>query len=106
MVALAITPLRQLTGQPVLRRLYAFFYASLHLMAYLALDLRGYWTHFLRRDRQVPHIARWLQRLAAAGAPGDHLDAGVGRGASAALGQLHKLVYAIGVLAVLHFWRR
>jgi methionine sulfoxide reductase heme-binding subunit len=51
MVALAITPLRQLTGQPVLLRfrriigLYAFFYASVHLAVYLVLDLRGYWTH-------------------------------------------------------------
>ena len=45
MIALAITPLRQLTGQAVLIRfrrmlgLYAFFYATLHLSAYLALDL-------------------------------------------------------------------
>src|SRR3546814_2090981 len=49
MLALAITPLRQLTGKPVFIRfrrmigLYAFAYACLHFSAYLVLDLRGYW---------------------------------------------------------------
>ena len=53
MVALAVTPLRQLTGQPVLIRfrrmlgLYAFVYATLHFGAYLVLDLRGYWEIIL-----------------------------------------------------------
>ncbi|HST44680.1 MAG TPA: sulfoxide reductase heme-binding subunit YedZ, partial [Luteimonas sp.] len=45
MVTLAISPLRQLTGQAVLLRfrrmlgLYAFAYATLHLLVYLGLDL-------------------------------------------------------------------
>src|SRR5690606_40296635 len=47
LLTLAVTPLRQLTGQPVLlqfRRmlgLYAFAYASLHFAAWLGLDLRS-----------------------------------------------------------------
>ena len=51
MLALAITPLRQLTGQAVLVRfrrmlgLYAFFYATVHFSAYLGLDLRWFLTH-------------------------------------------------------------
>src|SRR5690606_18234773 len=50
LLALAVTPLRQLTGQAVLMRfrrmlrLYASAYASMHLAAYLGLDLGGYWT--------------------------------------------------------------
>src|SRR3546814_21059865 len=49
MLALALTPLRQLTGKAVFIRfrrmigLYAFAYACLHFFAYLLLDLRGYW---------------------------------------------------------------
>lgn len=56
LITLAITPLRQLTGQAVLIRfrrmlgLYAFFYASVHLTAYLWLDLRGFWTQILKRS--------------------------------------------------------
>ena len=62
MVALAITPLRQLTGQPVLIRfrrmlgLYAFFYACLHFAAYLVLDLRGYWTQIFEEIAKRPYI--------------------------------------------------
>ena len=110
MVALAITPLRQLTGQPVLLRfrrmmgLYAFFYASLHLTAYLALDLRGYWTQIFEEIVKRPYITvgftAWLLLVPLAITSTQGWMRRLGR----RWGQLHKLVYAIGVLAVLHFW--
>src|SRR5918993_1589503 len=62
MLTLAITPLRQITGQPVLLRfrrmlgLYAFAYATLHLSAYLVLDLRGYWTQIFEEIVKRPYI--------------------------------------------------
>ncbi|HJS34884.1 MAG TPA: protein-methionine-sulfoxide reductase heme-binding subunit MsrQ, partial [Pseudoxanthomonas sp.] len=62
MVALAVTPLRQLTGQSALLRfrrmlgLYAFFYATLHLAVYLGLDLRGYWTQIFEDIVKRPYI--------------------------------------------------
>ena len=110
MVALAITPLRQLTGQPVLIRfrrmlgLYAFFYASLHFAAFLALDLRGYWTLIFEEIVKRPYITvgftAWLLLVPLAITSTQGWIRRLGRN----WGHLHKLVYAVGVLAVLHFW--
>ena len=110
LLTLAVTPLRQLTGKPVLLRfrrmlgLYAFFYACLHLAAYLALDLGGYWAQIFEEIAKRPYItvgftawlllvplavtstAGWIRRL------GRHWV------------RLHRLVYLVAVLAVLHFW--
>ncbi len=110
LVTLAITPLRQLTGQAALIRfrrmlgLYAFFYACLHLSAYLALDLRGYWTQIFEEIVKRPYItvgfAAWLLLVPLAVTSTTGWIRRLGR----QWGRLHKLVYAIGVLAVLHFW--
>jgi sulfoxide reductase heme-binding subunit YedZ len=110
MVALAITPLRQLTGQAVLIRfrrmigLYAFFYACLHFAAYLGLDLRGYWTQIFAEIVKRPYItvgfSAWLLLLPLAVTSTKGWIKRLGRN----WGRLHKLVYAAGVLAVLHFW--
>jgi sulfoxide reductase heme-binding subunit YedZ len=110
MLALAITPLRQLTGKPVLVRfrrmlgLYAFSYATLHLAAYLGLDLRGYWTQIFEEIAKRPYItvgfAAWLLLLPLAITSTTGWIRRLGRNWS----RLHKLVYAVGVLAVLHFW--
>jgi sulfoxide reductase heme-binding subunit YedZ len=110
MVTLAITPLRQLTGNPVLIRfrrmlgLYTFFYACLHLTAYLTLDLRGYWTQIFEEIVKRPYItvgfAAWLLLLPLAITSTQGWIRRLGRN----WGKLHRAVYAVGVLAVLHFW--
>lgn len=110
LITLAITPLRQLSGQPVLVRfrrmlgLYAFFYACLHLAAYLGLDLRGYWTQIFEEIVKRPYItvgfAAWLLLVPLAVTSTKGWMKRLGRN----WGRLHKLIYAIGVLAVLHFW--
>ena len=110
MLALAITPLRQLTGWNVLVRfrrmlgLYAFAYASLHLSAYLGLDLRGYWTQIFEDIAKRPYItvgfAAWLLLVPLAVTSTQGWIRRLGR----RWGQLHRLVYAIAILAVLHFW--
>jgi len=110
MLALAVTPLRQLSGKPVLVRfrrmlgLYAFFYACLHFAAYLGLDLRGYWTQIFEEIAKRPYItvgfAAWLLLLPLAITSTTGWIRRLGRNWA----RLHKLVYAIGVLAVLHFW--
>lgn len=110
MIALAVTPLRQLSGQAVLIRyrrmfgLYAFFYATLHFAAYLGLDLRGYWTQIFEEIAKRPYItvgfAAWLLLIPLAITSTKGWIKRLGRN----WGRLHKLVYAIGVLAVLHFW--
>ena len=110
LLTLAITPLRQLTGWTALLRfrrmlgLYAFAYASLHLAAYVVLDLRGYWPLLLEDIAKRPYITvgflAWLLLVP--------LAITSTRGWMRRLGrrwaQLHRLVYAVAVLAVLHFW--
>jgi sulfoxide reductase heme-binding subunit YedZ len=110
LLTLAITPLRQLTGQPVLLRfrrmlgLYAFFYATVHLAAYLGLDLRGYWTQIFEEIVKRPYITvgflAWLLLIPLAITS----TQGWMRRLKRNWGKLHKAIYAIGVLAVLHFW--
>jgi sulfoxide reductase heme-binding subunit YedZ len=110
MITLAITPLRQLTGQPLWLRfrrmlgLYAFFYATVHFTAYLVLDLRGYWAQIFEEIAKRPYITvgftAWLCLLPLAVTSTQAAIRRLGR----RWAQLHKLVYAIGVLAVLHFW--
>lgn len=110
MATLAVTPLRQLTGQPVLVRfrrmlgLYTFAYATLHFSAYLVLDLRGYWEIILEDIAKRPYITvgftAWLLLLPLAITSTKGWIRRLGRNWA----RLHKLVYAVGVLAVLHFW--
>lgn len=110
MIALAITPLRQLLHQPVLVRfrrmlgLYAFFYATLHFAAFLVLDLRGYWTQIFEEIAERPFItvgfAAWLLLVPLAATSTTAAIRRLGRNWA----RLHRLVYAVGVLAVLHFW--
>ena len=109
-LALAITPLRQLTGWAVLVRfrrmlgLYAFAYATLHLAAYVGLDLRGYWTQLFEDIAKRPYITvgflAWLLLVPLAVTSTTGWIRRLGRN----WGRLHKLVYAIGILAILHFW--
>lgn len=110
MLTLAITPVRQILHQPVLVRfrrmlgLYAFFYATLHFSAYLALDLRGYWTQIFEEIAKRPYITvgfiAWLLLVPLALTSTQGAIRRLGRNWA----RLHKLVYAVGVLAVLHFW--
>lgn len=110
LIALAITPLRQLSGQAVVLRfrrmlgLYAFAYASLHFAAYLALDLRGYWVQVFEEIAKRPYItvgfAAWLLLVPLAITSTRGWMRRLGR----RWGLLHRLVYPIAVFAVLHFW--
>ncbi|MFY2764917.1 sulfite oxidase heme-binding subunit YedZ [Arenimonas sp. MALMAid1274] len=109
LATLAMTPLRRITGQswPLRFRrllgLYAFFYASLHLSTYLVLDLGGYWTQVFEDIVKRPYItvgfAAWLLLVPLAVTSTRGWMRRLGR----RWGQLHKLVYVVGVLAVLHF---
>ena len=110
LLTLAITPLRQLTGWNVLVRfrrmlgLYAFAYATLHFAAYLGLDLRGYWMQVFEDIAKRPYITvgflAWLLLVPLAITSTSGWIKRLGR----RWARLHLLVYAIAVLAVLHFW--
>lgn len=109
LATLAITPLRRLTGLNQLvhyRRmlgLWAFAYASAHFAVYLGLDLGGYWAQVFGEIAKRPFItvgfAAWLLLLPLAATSTRAAMRRLGR----RWGQLHRIAYAAGVLAVLHF---
>ncbi|PZO10811.1 MAG: sulfoxide reductase heme-binding subunit YedZ [Lysobacteraceae bacterium] len=109
LLGLAMTPLRRLLGKPWpirFRRmvgLYAFLYATLHLATYVVLDLGQYWQQILEDIVKRPYItvgfAAWLLLVPLAVTSTKGWIRRLGR----RWGQLHKLVYAVGVLGVLHF---
>ena len=110
MVALAVTPLRQITGRAVLLRfrrllgLYAFFYATLHFAAWMVLDLRLDASQIATEIAERPYVtvgfAAWLLLMPLAATSFQRAMRALGR----RWGQLHRLVYVVAVLAVLHFW--
>lgn len=110
LLTLAVTPLRQLLGRPELLRfrrllgLWAFAYASLHFTAWLVLDLRGWWSQVFAEIAERPYITvgfvAWLLLVPLAVTSTRGWMRRLGRN----WGRLHRLVHAIAVLAVLHFW--
>ena len=110
-LALAVTPLRQLLHQPVLARyrrmlgLYAFFYASLHWLAYvvfdMGLDVAAIVADIPRRPFILVGTLAWLVLLALAVTS---IPALVRRLGGKRWQALHRAVYAVAALAVLHFW--
>jgi sulfoxide reductase heme-binding subunit YedZ len=111
LLTLAITPLRWLTGWawPVrLRRmlgLYAFFYAALHVASYVWLDqwfdLRAIVDDIVKRPYLTFGAAAFvlLIPLAVTSTKGWVRRLG-GRNWQ----RLHRLVYVIACLAILHYW--
>lgn len=110
MLTLAVTPLRQLSGAAVLMRfrrmlgLYAFAYATLHFAAWIVLDLRWDWSQVGAAIAKKPYVtvgfAAWLLLVPLAATSFQKAMRTLGR----RWGQLHRAIYAIAVLAVLHFW--
>jgi methionine sulfoxide reductase heme-binding subunit len=112
LVALAVTPLRRITGLNQLARLrrplglFAFFYATLHLAIYVGLDQFFAWAFIMEDLLERPFITvgflAWLLLLP--------LALTSNRASIIRLGRrwvlLHKLVYLAAPLAVIHyFWR-
>ncbi len=109
LITLAVTPLRRLTGWSDLLRfrrmlgLFVFFYATTHFMTWVWLDQELRWANILADVAKRPYVTvgfvAWLLLLA--------LAATSTRGMMRRLGrrwqQLHRAVYLIGVLAVLHY---
>lgn len=113
-LVLAMTPLRQMLHLPVLARfrrmlgLYVFFYACLHLLCYAWFDMGLEWSDIVADIPKRPFIlvgfAAWAILLAlAATSPKFMLKALGGKRWQ----WLHRAVYAVAALALLHFfWMR
>ena len=110
LLSLAMTPLRLLIRKswPIRFRrligLYAFFYASLHFAVYLFLDLGSYWSQIgadiVKRPFITVGFTAWLLLIPLAVTSNQWMMRRLKRNWQ----KLHKLVYAIGILGVLHYW--
>lgn len=113
-LTLAVTPLRQWTGWHALARLrrmlglFTFFYAVLHVLGYTWFDMGFEWADIVRDIPKRPFILVGTLALLLM-LP---LAATSFNGAIRALGArrwqwLHRLIYVIAALAILHFfWMR
>lgn len=110
-VTLSITPLRVATGWAWLMRLrrmfglFAFFYAVVHFLAYLWFDQWFDLAAILKDVLKRPYItAGFAALLLLVPLAATSSNGWVRRLGGRNWQRLHRLVYAIAVLAVIHFW--
>lgn len=110
-LVLAVTPGRVMSGWPWLARirrmlgLYVFFYATLHWFAYAWLDMglnvAALLDDVVKRPFILVGTLSWLILLALAATSFDRAVRVLG---GRRWRNLHRSVYAVAVLAILHFW--
>jgi methionine sulfoxide reductase heme-binding subunit len=110
LLTLAVTPVRELTGQPQLLRLrrmlglFAFFYVLLHFTIYLVLDLELNFATLGADIAKRPYITigftALLLLIPLAVTSTNAMMRRLGRRWQ----RLHRLVYVIAVLGVWHFY--
>lgn len=111
LIALAVTPVRLLTGWSVVGRLrrmlglYAFFYVVLHLSSYVGLDQfffwSGIWQDIIKRVYITLGMAAVLMLIPLAVTSTDKM---INRVGGKRWRLLHRLVYPAAVLGVIHFF--
>ncbi|MBA4708020.1 sulfite oxidase heme-binding subunit YedZ [Aquitalea aquatica] len=110
LITLAISPLRQLSGWgwPLrLRRmlgLYAFFYGCLHFTTYLWLDQFFDWSGILHDIAKRPFITVGFAAMLLMTPLAITSTQGWMRRLKRNWGRLHRLVYPVAMLGVLHYW--
>ncbi len=113
-LVLAITPLRVMTATPALARfrrmlgLFVFFYAVLHLLCYSWLDMEFVVGDIVRDIAKRPFILVGFAAVVLLSAlAGTSFNRAIKFMGARRWQRLHKLVYAIAGLALLHFfWMR
>jgi len=110
LIALAVTPLRQLSGRTWLARfrrmlgLYAFFYVFMHFLTWLLLDQRLVLPAIAEDIFERPFITLGAVALLILSAMAATSTAGMRRRMGRRWQQLHNWVYAAAILAVWHYW--
>ena len=110
MIALAVTPLRQISGVPLIGRfrrmlgLFAFFYVFLHFLVWLTLDKQLDWPAIVEDIGVRPYITLGFVATLLLLAMASTSTAGMRRRLGRRWQQLHSSVYAVGVLGVWHYW--
>ena len=109
-LTLAVTPLRRLTGLNALIRfrrmlgLFTFFYASLHFLTFIwfdhFFDLAEMTRDVLKRPFIAMGFSAFMLLVPLALTSNDFILRKLGRRWSL----LHRLIYLVAILAVLHFW--
>ncbi|NOY67640.1 MAG: sulfoxide reductase heme-binding subunit YedZ [Gammaproteobacteria bacterium] len=110
LIVLAVTPLRRITGWRFLIKLrrmlglFAFFYVTVHLLVYAVLDLTLDWSFLLEDILERPYITigftAWVLLIPLAVTSTNRMMRWLGKRWKT----LHKLVYLIGLLGVIHYW--
>lgn len=110
LIALSVTPLRQITGWNWLARfrrmlgLFAFFYVLMHFLAWLILDqgllLSAILEDILERPFITIGFAAFLLLLAMAVSSTNGMRRRLGKRWQ----QLHYSAYVVGILGVWHYW--
>jgi len=108
-LTLSMTPIRRITNisQWILYRrmlgLFVFFYASIHLLCYIALDYHFDWVDIkndiIKHRYVLVGFLAWLLLLPLAITSSDKMI----RKLKANWKLLHRLIYVIAILSVLHF---
>ena len=109
LATLSVTPLRRLTGRAGLIRyrrmlgLFAFFYACLHFITYIWLDqffdLAGIGKDIVKRPFITVGFAAFVLLIPLAATSNHAMMRRLGRHWQ----QLHRLIYPIAVLGVIHY---
>ena len=109
LITLAFTPIKILFGTVLQMRfrrmmgLFAFFYASLHLTVYVALDQSFSWAHIMEDIPKSPYIvvglSAFLLLIPLALTSTRRMIQRLGRNWQ----RLHRLIYVSAVLAVVDF---
>ena len=110
LASLAVTPLRRLTGWNELIRyrrmlgLFAFSYAALHFATYMILDLYFDFSAIAKDILKRPYITVGFTALVFMIPLAITSTSAMIRRLGKRWQQLHYLVYAIGILGVVHFY--
>lgn len=110
LITLACTPVRLLSGFSVQMRfrrmlgLFAFFYASLHMLVYLVLDLEFSWQQWIEEIPRSPYVivgmSAYTLLVPLALTSTRRMMQRLGKNWK----RLHRLVYVVAVLGVIHFF--
>jgi sulfoxide reductase heme-binding subunit YedZ len=110
MLTLCVTPIRRSTGLNRLvafRRmlgLYSFFYIALHFLTYALLDLGLAWDTLLVDIAERPYITVGFTALVLMVPLAITSTNGFQRRLGRKWVKLHRLVYVIAILGVVHYW--
>lgn len=110
LVALAVSPLRRITGWNWLARfrrmlgLFAFFYVFMHFLVWLLLDQSLRWSAITEDIVERPFITLGFAALLLLTAMAATSTAAMRRRLGRRWQQLHYSVYIVGILGVWHYW--